>query len=136
MDWQRLAVVAGAVALGAGAPGLALLGSGVVLWFMLHYTRLITIMKRAQERPIGHIGSAVMLNAKLKVGMPLLQVIAVTRSLGRRLSPADAEPEQYRWTDPGDSQVTAEFHRGRLVRWWLERPPPAAGPTSTPQAEA
>ena len=130
MNWQRTAVIIGAVALGAGAwraggwQGLALLGSGLVFWFMLYYTRLLTVMKRANERPIGHIGSAVMLNAKLKTGLSLLHVVALTRSLGQRLSPEGIEPEQYGWTDPGQSRVITEYEHGRLARWRLERPAP------------
>lgn len=128
MFWQRLLAIVLAVALGAGAwraggwPGMALLGSGVVLWALLYYSRIIAVMKRAADRPIGHIGSAVMLNAKLKPRSPLLHVLAQTRSLGERLSAADAEPEVFRWTDPGASSVTAEFENGRLARWRLERP--------------
>ena len=83
MKWQRILAILGAVALGAGAwraggwQGLALLGSGLMLWVMLYYTRLMTIMKRAVDRPIGYVGSAVMLNAKLKRGQPLLTVLAL-----------------------------------------------------------
>lgn len=134
MNWQRGMVVLGAVALGAGAwraggwQGLALVGSALVLWFLLYYTRLTTVMKRASERPIGHIGSAVMLNARLKPGLSLLHVLALTRSLGQRLSPEDGERELYRWTDAGHSHVTTEFLNGRLVRWQLERPPTDAEP--------
>ena len=123
-----------AIALGAGAwraggwAGVALLASGLVLWFMLNYTRLLTIMKRAADRPIGYVGSAVMLNAKLKPRMALLHVVGLTRALGERLSPEGTEPEVYRWRDPGDSHVTAEFEGGRLARWRLERPAEPAGP--------
>ena len=87
-------------------------------------------MKRAVDRPIGYVGSAVMLNAKLKRGQPLLTVLALTRALGQRLSGEGAEPEVYRWRDPGESHVTAEFEGGRLARWQLERPAeaPEAGP--------
>ncbi|MBP7532236.1 MAG: glycerate kinase, partial [Ottowia sp.] len=87
-----------------------------------------TIMKRAADRPIGYVGSAVMLNAKLKPRMALLHVVGLTRALGERLSPEGTEPEVYRWRDPGDSHVTAEFEGGRLARWRLERPAEPAGP--------
>ena len=134
MTWQRILTLLVAIALGAGAwraggwAGLALLASGLLLWFLLHYTRLMTIMKRAADRPIGYVGSAVMLNARLKPRMPLLNVIGLTRSLGERLSADGVEPEVYRWRDPGDSHVTAEFEGGRLARWRLERPAEPAGP--------
>jgi hypothetical protein len=129
MNARSLLTLAGAVALGAlawragGWQGIALLASGVALWFLLYYTRLTTVMRRANDRPIGYVGSAVMLNAKLKAGLPLLHVVALTRALGQRLSEADAQPEVYRWTDAGQSHVTAEFAGGRLQAWRLERPP-------------
>ena len=134
MTMQRILTLVVAIALGAGAwraggwAGVALLASGLVLWFMLNYTRLLTIMKRAADRPIGYVGSAVMLNAKLKPRMALLHVVGLTRALGERLSPEGTEPEVYRWRDPGDSHVTAEFEGGRLARWRLERPAEPAGP--------
>ena len=132
MTWQRILTLVIAVALGAGAwraggwAGLALAGSALVLWFMLYYTRLIQVMKRAADRPVGYVGSAVMLNAKLQAGQPLLKVVALTRALGERLSEVGADPETYRWRDEGGSQVTAEFKGGRLTHWQLERPAPAA----------
>ncbi len=138
MTWQRLLAIVFAVALGAGAwraggwPGMALLGSGLVLWLLLYYTRIVTVMKRAADRPVGYVGSAVMLNAKLQAGQPLLKVVALTRALGERLSEAGADPETYRWRDAGGSQVTAEFKGGRLTQWQLERPTPA--PASDPAA--
>lgn len=128
MNWQRILTIAAAIALGAGAwraggwPGIALIVSGVVFWFLLNYTRIITIMKRAADRPIGYIGSAVMLNAKLRAKQPLLHVIAMTRSLGQRISQEGEEPEIYVWRDPGGSEVTCEFEGGRLLRWRLDRP--------------
>ena len=134
MTWQRILTFMAAIALGAmawragGGAGLALLFSGLLLWFLLYYTRIMTIMKRAADRPIGYVGSAVMLNAKLKPRMALLHVVGLTRALGERLSPEGTEPEVYRWRDPGDSHVTAEFEGGRLARWRLERPAEPAGP--------
>ncbi len=139
MTWQRILTLLAAIALGAGAwraggwSGLALLGSGLVLWFMLYYTRLINVMKRAADQPIGYVGSAVMLNAKLKQGQALLHVVALTRSLGERLSPEGTQPERYRWTDPGESSVTAEFDGGKLTSWQLDRP---AAPAPVPGGEA
>jgi hypothetical protein len=131
MNARSLLTLAGAVALGAlawragGWQGIALLGSGLALWFLLYYTRLMTVIRRANDRPIGYVGSAVMLNAKLKPGLPLLHVVALTRALGQRLSAQGAQPEVYRWSDAGQSHVTAEFSQGRLVQWTLVRPPPA-----------
>ena len=142
MTWQRILTFMAAIALCAmawragGGAGLALLFSGLLLWFLLYYTRIMTIMKRAADRPIGYVGSAVMLNAKLKPRMPLLNVIALTRSLGERLSAEGAEPEVYRWRDPGDSHVTTEFEGGRLLRWQLQRPPVPSEPDAAPPLPA
>lgn len=111
-----------------GWPGVALVGGAIVMWGLLHVSRLMQVMKRAADRPIGYVGSAVMLNAKLKPGMSLLHVIAMTRALGKLLSPKDTQPEIYRWTDGGDSFVDATFQDGKLVQWQMTRPPAEAEP--------
>ena len=119
---------------------MAAAGGGVLMWLLLHFTRLMTVMKRAAEKPLGWVASAVMLNAKLKPRMPLLKVLALTGALGERLSAEEAQPEVYRWRDNGDSSVTAEFANGRLAGWRLERPDaeaePAAGADPQPAPES
>lgn len=105
-----------------GWMGVAAVGGGIVMWLLLHFTRLMTVMRRASERPMGYVGSAVMLNAKLKPKVNLMHVVAMTRSLGVRISQEGQEPEVYRWTDGTDSHVTCEFVHGRLAKWTLERP--------------
>lgn len=106
----------------AGWPGVAAVVGGITMWVLLHFTRLVTVMKKAANRPIGYVGSAVMLNAKLKPKVPMVHVVAMTRALGKRLSEEGQEPEIYRWTDGTDSHVTCEFVGGRLTKWTLERP--------------
>ena len=105
-----------------GWPGVAAVGGGLTMWLLLHFTRLMTVLKRASDRPIGYVDSAVMLNAKLKPSVTLMHVMAMTRSLGERLSEESVQPEVYRWRDNGDSTVTAEFQNGKLLRWKLDRP--------------
>lgn len=102
--------------------GVALAVGGVVMWILLHFTRMVTILKKAANRPIGHVGSAVMLHVKLKKGATLMHVIAMTRSLGQLLTEKDAQPEIYRWTDASDSTVTCTFVGGKLSEWTLQRP--------------
>ncbi|MEY3216512.1 MAG: hypothetical protein RLZZ280_889 [Pseudomonadota bacterium] len=102
--------------------GIALAAGGVVMWILLHFTRLLTILKKAADSPIGHVASAVMLNAKLQKGVTLMHVIAMTRSLGQLLTEKDAQPEIYRWTDTSQSHVTCTFVGGKLMDWALERP--------------
>ena len=105
-----------------GWAGIALAAGGVVMWILLHFTRLMTILKKAANRPVGHVGSAVMLNAKLKKGMALMHVIAVAKSLGALQTPKDEQPEIFLWTDPGQSMVTCTFVGGKLLEWTLTRP--------------
>jgi hypothetical protein len=105
-----------------GWKGVAAIGGGILMWLLLHFTRLMTVMRRASQRPIGYVGSAVMLNAKLKPKVNLMHVVAMTRSLGVLMSEEGKDPEIYRWTDGTDSYVTCEFVHGRLVKWALERP--------------
>jgi hypothetical protein len=102
--------------------GIALAAGGVVMWVLLHFTRMVTILKKAADRPIGYVASAVMLNAKLKKGATLMHVIAMTRSLGELQSEKDAQPEIFRWTDTGHSHVTCTFVGGKLTEWTLVRP--------------
>ena len=102
--------------------GIALAVGGVVMWVLLHFTRMVTILKKAADRPIGHVASAVMLNAKLKKGVSLMHVIALTRALGKLHSPKDAQPEIFSWTDASESTVTCTFVGGKLSDWQLQRP--------------
>ena len=132
MQLQNVLVPVGGVVLVAvayysyGWSGVAMAAGGLLMWVLLHFTRLTQVMVRAGKRPIGYVGSAVMLNAKLKAGSTLLHVIAQTQALGELLSPKDQQPELFRWTDAGKSHVTCEFNGGKLVRWTLVRPEPDA----------
>ena len=107
---------------------------GIVMWVLLNFTRMVTVLKRAGDRPIGHVASAVMFNAKLKPGMTLLHVVAMTRSLGALQSRKDEQPEVYRWTDAGESRVTVEFLNGKVVKWEMFRPVQTDEPAETPGA--
>jgi hypothetical protein len=111
-----------------GWPGVAAIGGAVLMWALLHFTRLMNVLRKAADRPIGHVGSAVMLNAKLQAGVSLMHVVAMTRSLGALQSPENEQPEIYRWTDGTHSHVTCEFRNGKLVKWALERPAAPAEP--------
>ena len=105
-----------------GWPGLALASGGVVMWVLLYFTRLMSILQKAAKRPVGYVASAVMLNAKLKKGLTLMHVMAMTQSLGALQTPKDTQPEVFVWTDPGASKVTCTFVNGKLQEWVLERP--------------
>ena len=129
MTFQRILIALGAAILlvwaqrSYGWPGVAAVSGALVMWLMLHFTRVMMVIKRAANRPIGYVDSAVMLNAKLKTGVNLMHVVALTKSLGEQRSPQGEEPELYRWTDGTNSHVTCRFERGRLTEWTLVRPP-------------
>ena len=105
-----------------GWPGIAVVVTFLVFGILLHFTRLMTILKRAANRPIGHVDSAVMLNAKLKPGATLMHVVAMTRSLGLLKSAKDVQPEVFEWKDVGESVVTCTFLGGKLSHHVLVRP--------------
>ena len=138
MNLRKILIPAGIIVLviaayrAYGPQGILTVSGGLVMWGLLHYTRLMNVMQKARNHPIGYVGSAVMLNAKLKAGVNLLHVVAMTRALGQQLSADGQQPELYRWTDGTQSHVTCEFVNGRLVRWELVRPAPQedAGPTA------
>jgi hypothetical protein len=105
-----------------GWAGVAMAVGALVMWLLLQFTRMMQVLKRAANRPVGYVDSAVMLNAKLKAGVTLLHVVAMTRALGELTSPKDTQPEVFRWTDGTASCVTCEFNGGKLVKWELFRP--------------
>ena len=119
-----LAIIAGAALdyRSYGWSGIAVVVTFLVFGILLHFTRLMTILKRAANRPIGHVDSAVMLNAKLKPGATLMHVVAMTRSLGLLKSPRDAQPEVFEWKDGSESVVTCTFVGGKLASHLLVRP--------------
>jgi hypothetical protein len=105
-----------------GWAGAALVLGGVIMWMLLHFTRMMKVLQRAADRPVGYCDSAVMLNAKLKPGVNLLHVMAMTRAIGELLSQEGVDPELFRWTDSTGSHVTCEFKGGKLAQWTLYRP--------------
>jgi hypothetical protein len=128
MNFQKILVPLAGIAIvvlayrAFGWPGVAAVATGLVMWVLLHFTRMMQVLKRAANRPIGYVDSAVMLNAKLKPGMTMLHVVAMTRALGERLSTKDEQPEIFRWGDAGLSHVTCTFVGGKLTHHELFRP--------------
>ena len=112
-----LALVAGWF--GYGWPGLALAFSVIVFWLLIQFSRSVRVMRDAADAPIGHVPSAVMLHAKLCPGLPMLQIVTLTKSLGRRVSEA---PEVWAWGDESGAEVRIVFAGGRCESWSLERP--------------
>jgi len=105
-----------------GWPGVLMAVSVTTFWLLLQFSRALRAMKLAGQAPVGRVPSAVMLNAKLQVGMTMLKVIGLTRSLGRQQGSDDV----WVWEDEGASRMTLTFQAGKLQRWVLERPAEAA----------
>ncbi len=103
-----------------GWQGVIMAVSVMVFWLLLQFSRSLRVMRMAGSHPKGHVGSAVMVNSRLKAGMTLMDVITLTRSLGESVSET---PEVWAWTDDGNNRLTLEFERARLARWQLVRAP-------------
>jgi hypothetical protein len=117
-----LAVIAVAAAWQAyGWQGVVMAASVIVFWLLIQFSRALRVMKNAGEAPVGHVGSTVMLNSKLSAGLTMMQVVTMTRSLGRRIDP---DGDTWAWADDGGSEVTLEFKGGKLAKWTLVRPEP------------
>ena len=127
--FQRFLVPLGALVLivlayrSYGWAGVAAALGALVMWALLHFTRMLQVMQRAARRPKGFVDSAVMLNAKLHAGMTLLQVLALTRALGESVTSQGEQPEVFCWRDAAGSTVDCQFRAGRLQSWSLVRPP-------------
>ena len=77
-----------------GWKGIAVVVSMLVFGILLHFSRMMQVLKRAARRPIGYVDSAVMLNAKLKPGVTLLHVVAMTKALGELKSVKNQQPDR------------------------------------------
>ena len=121
--FDKLGWLLAPVALGVGYwqygwPGLVLALTVIVFWLLLQFSRAMRAMRLAGSAPVGRIGSAVMLQSRLREGMRLLELIQITRSLGQKLSD---EPERFRWQDDSGASVEVELVNGRISRWTLSR---------------
>jgi hypothetical protein len=105
-----------------GWQGVILAISVVVFWLLLQFSRAMRVMRQAAGAPIGHVDSAVMLNAKLRAGMRLMEIIPLTRSLGQAVEGEPGVPETFTWTDTSGACVRVQLVGGRLRQWSLERP--------------
>lgn len=120
-----------------GWRGVFLAVTVIVFWLLLQFSRAVRVMRLAAAAPVGEVPSAVMLHARLRPGMRLMEILPLTRSLGKRLDKADDTPnaagadvERFVWRDASGAHLRVELVHGRLQSWTLEREPQthAAGP--------
>jgi hypothetical protein len=105
-----LAVVAGFV--GYGWRGLVLAITVIVFWLLLQFSRSLRALRDAAGRPVGEVGSALMLQARLHEGMRLTDILKITKSLGIKL--ADPPEETFAWKDAGGDEVQVVLRNGRV----------------------
>lgn len=108
----------GAGWIGWGWRGLVLAVTVIVFWMLLQFSRTLRVMRAAALNPVGRVANAVMFQSRLVRGQSLLQLIALTRSLGERVS---QEPEAWRWRDAAGDAVEVRFDAGRVQDWALQR---------------
>ncbi len=105
-----------------GGPGVALAITVIAFWLLLQFSRTLRVLRLAAGSPVGHVPNAVMFNAKLRAGLRLPHVIALTRSLGRKV--VDAPMDTWAWADAAGDEVQVQFDTsGRCCRWQLQRRP-------------
>ena len=106
-----------------GWPGVALAVSVIVFWLLMQFSRSVRVMRDASESPVGRVPSAVMLHSKLRTGLPMLQIVKLTKSLGKRLSESpDKSQETWTWADESGAEVRIVFDKGLCTSWTLNRP--------------
>lgn len=110
-----------------GWRGLLFVATFTAFWLLLQFNRTMRVMRGAAESPMGEVGSAVMLHSKLREGMTLLEIVALTRSLGRKTR---EQPQTFEWRDASGAVVEVVLERGRCVRHELTREPGDAAATS------
>lgn len=114
---QALGAVLALAALLAGGwamgwPGVILALSAIVLLLMLQFTKLMRTMRRVGQQPLGLTPSCLMVNARLHAGLPLVQVLELTGSLGESVD------GRYRWRDPGGDELLLRFDKSSRLQDW------------------
>lgn len=123
IGWALAALAVGVGYMQWGWQGVVLAVTVVVFWLSLQFSRALRVLRNAGQAPVGHVPNAVMLHAKLQRGQRLPQILALTKSLGRKL--AD-DPETFEWCDAGGDAVRVEMQSGKVQRWTLQRAADAA----------
>ncbi len=118
LGWGLVVVGVAGGYMSYGWPGVALAITVMVFWLVLQFSQSLRVLRIASARPVGLVPNVVMLNARLRAGMRLPEVLKFTRSLGRRVS---EEPEIWAWADEGGDEVRVQLDNGRVATWELKR---------------
>ena len=126
IGWALAVAAVAAGYVGWGWRGVMLGLTVIAFWLLLQFSRALRVMRHAAGQPVGSVPNAVMFNARLRAGMRLPQVLALSGSLGRK--PAGDAPEVFVWRDEGGDAVRVELLRGRVSGWQLQRGGGGAAP--------
>ena len=119
LGWLLAALAFAAGWLAYGWQGVLMAATLSVFWLLLQFSRALRAMKTAADSPLGFVVSAVMFQSRLKPGLAMLQVVALTQSLGCKVGESG---DVWRWADDGGGGVTLTFTDAKLTAWVLERP--------------
>ena len=101
-----------------GWRGAVLALTVTAFWLLIQFSRALRVMRLAAQSPVGKVPSAVMLHSRLEKGLLMMDIVKLSRSLGRKVSDA---PESYAWSDESGAEVLVEFVDGRCWNWRLVR---------------
>ena len=132
LGWALAALAVAAGYAGYGWQGVVLAVTVIVFWLLLQFSRSLRVLRDAAGRPLGQVDNAVMLHARVHVGMRLPEVLRLTRSLGRKVG--DAPAEAFAWCDAAGDEVRVELRGGKVSGVTLTRA--AAGGGSGADAPA
>jgi hypothetical protein len=127
LGWALAAAALVGGYLSYGWKGLVLGLTVIVFWLLLQFSRSLRALRDASARPVATVDNAVMLHAKVQPGMRLVDVLKLTRSLGRRTAEV---PETFVWADAGGDEVQVMLTGGRVTEARLVR---TGAPVSSPE---
>jgi hypothetical protein len=119
IGWTLTAAALAAGWLAYGWPGVVLAVTCIVFWLLLQFNRAMRVMRMAASNPVGTVESAVMLHSKLQPGMKMIEILPLTRSLGKSVT--GAGEENFEWADESGARVVVEMVGGKIAVQRLER---------------
>lgn len=98
--------------------GLVLATTVMAFWSILQFNRATRQLRNVADRPKGMVDSVVTLQSKLAHGMTMPEVLAISNSLGQRVS---ERGNDWLWRDSYGNQIVVNFRRGHVERWSATR---------------
>lgn len=98
-----------------GWQGLMLAALMISFWVLLHFTKLMRLLRAAAARPMGDVADVRRLQSRLSLGMPMHNVVRHAGCLGVRLPDGPDGSEHFAWEDPEGRALHLQFMGGRLT---------------------